>query len=118
MASQALQPVKLERTDQGYWTHPVFEEYWVKKFGADAEGCTDAEWKTLKQHFEIETCVVEMENDITEAHLAYKSYFVDHNADCLHWNPIPPTPEWFLISINDTESGPIAMFAKHMEYPE
>ncbi|MEG1729587.1 MAG: hypothetical protein RR280_08630 [Bacteroidaceae bacterium] len=113
MQTQALQPVPVKRNDIGLWTHPVFDQYWEEKFGG-AEGCSDDEWKEVLRHFDVVTCVVDMEQDLPRDHEAYISYFTEGNVDISKWNPSTPAGEgWFLLSISMTEDGPTACWVRH-----
>lgn len=114
MQIPALEPVPLVRTALGYYCHPTFDLYWTKKFG-QAEGCSAEEWQELKTYFGIEVCTVDMEHDLDESSQVYKDFFEKGGCDVSGWTPSTPNGDgWFLLSINDTEDGPIAMWARKM----
>ena len=74
---------------------------------------TVEQYEELKRYFGIEFSKVEMEFDAPEE---VASRYWDHEEleAVAYWNPSKPKGDggWFLVSINDTEDGPVAWWAK------
>lgn len=111
MEIKQLTPAEIVRDDQGFWAHPALDKYLNKVLG-DREFMTESERSSMLNHFNIVLFRKEMEWDCSEE-LADK-YWGDGDIDVVKdWQPTPPDGnEWFLISINDTEDGPVAWWAK------
>ncbi|AUC05524.1 hypothetical protein PFCIP103579_0346 [Prolinoborus fasciculus] len=107
-----LEPAEIIRDQYGFWTHPVFSEYLDHVIG-DSESMTLEQFEELKQHFNVDFSKVEMEFDASEE---VASRYWDHEEleAVAYWNPSKPKgdADWFLVSINDTEDGPVAWWAK------
>ncbi|GEM_PF-1555308 len=107
-----LEPAEIIRDQYGFWIHPVFSEYLNRVIG-DTECMTGEQHEELKRYFNVEFSKVEMEFDAPEE---IASRYWDHEeleaVAC--WNPNKPKGDcdWFLVSINDTEDGPVAWWAK------
>lgn len=52
-----------------------------------------------------------MDSEITEDHPAWIHYFEDGDAGFGEWNPEAPSANAILLSIHDTEDGPVAWWA-------
>ena len=111
MEINQLKPVDVVRDEYGFWTHPVLDQYLHQVLG-DREFMTESEHIRMVIHFNIDLHRDEMEWDCTEE-LADK-YWGDGDIDAVkEWLPTPPNGEgWFLVSINDTDDGPVAWWAK------
>ncbi|MDE5179908.1 hypothetical protein [Vibrio fluvialis] len=98
-----LQPEPVNRDKYGAWTHselPNFGEsvsYQRLNYWGDDRG--------------ISIDIRHMENEIDEELPEWKAFFKEMSADFSKWDPIPPTPTSFLISLHDTEDGPCAWWA-------
>lgn len=111
MEINQLKPVDVVRDEYGFWTHPVLDQY-IRQVLGDREFMTDSEHVRMVIHFNIDLRRDEMEWDCTEE-LADK-YWCEGDIDAVkEWQPTPPNGDgWFLVSINDTDDGPVAWWAK------
>lgn len=107
--TQKILPASPVRNAKGYWTHsqyPTFEE-----------GVASAEIASALNAAGVTSwAFTEMQHDLDLDHPAYVRYFDDGEADIHDWNPTPPEGEgWFLLSIHDTEDGPVAVFGSRSD---
>lgn len=107
-----LEPVEIIRDHYGFWTHPVFSEYLDHVIG-DSEGMTSEQFEELKLYFNVDFSKVEMEFDAPED-VAERYWEREELEAVKDWHPSKPKDHgsWFLVSINDTEDGPVAWWAK------
>lgn len=100
-----IQPVTVERDQDGYWDHPDLPAFaenpeafhaWI-----DAQGLALQHWS--------------MERDGHEDHPYWDAASPRH--DCLGWEPRSPGPEWFLLGIFDTEEGPYVNWVRRVVKP-
>lgn len=102
-----IQPEEIQRNSDGMWAHSAWDAFcgereWVPSDEVD-------EW--IKEHG-LEFAVIQLESE-SEDHPAYISYFENEDPDLEAWAPSPPSGDgWFLLSIHDTEDGPIQMWAR------
>lgn len=96
-----LQATSIERCKDGYWTHPELPD-----MGENVSKAKLAEFES-EQGFSIH--FVTMEGDAPEE--VSEAYFDKGAPGCLGWKPTKPDPKAFLLSIHDTEDGPIAWWA-------
>lgn len=117
MEIKQLVPAEVVRDDCGFWVHPEVIQYLCQVIG-DRESMTKQEHEELITHFNINLQRVEMEWDCPEE-LSDK-YWGDGDTDVVKdWQPTPPNGNgWFLVSVNDTEDGPVAWWAKSREIAE
>lgn len=94
----------VEKDRLGYWTNagvPDFNEdenafnLWVEQQG-----------------LEIHKTSLENEN---EDNPIFQSYFENGNADISGWRPQPPADDWHILSIHDTEYGPVFVWARRIK---
>ena len=102
-----LLPVEVERNNHGEWIHPEVGGYWESNFGADIESITGADWDELKRHFNIVTVKMYLETSVSSDDFDE----IMDGCDLSKWNPIAPHG-FFLFSINFTEDGAEAIWAK------
>src|SRR5690606_25065389 len=104
MTQKLLMPLQELPLDQNGWRcHPdlpQFEEGQEQDFG-----------KYLRQQG-LRYALHSLENDTSpENDKIATDYFEHGSSDFSGWNPLPPQGDgWFLISIHDTEDGPVAMW--------
>lgn len=99
----AIQEIDVKRDSYGFWTHPNFPDFGERIANADL-----AKWEsdnniTVKQ--------VAMDGDESASEALLKRWFEDGSCDCSEWNPTAPTDNSFLLSIYETEDGPLALWA-------
>lgn len=107
-----LMPVEVVRDDYGFWVHPVLSKYLNDLLG-DREGMTESEHQKMMRDLGVTFYRVEMEWDCPEE--LQEKYWGEGDIDATKdWNPSKPklTGDWFLVSINDAEDGPVAWWAK------
>ena len=99
-----IQPVTVERDQDGYWDHPELPDFDedIEAFKAwlVAQGLELKQWS--------------MEADLTD-HPYWDMGCDDYG--CVGWNPEAPGPEWFLLSIFDTEDGPYVNWVRREVKP-
>ncbi len=96
-----LQLVTVERDENGFWTHPNFPEW--------HEGSTRAEVNAFFDELKLGYAVYSMEFNAPDE--LVEKYFEDGDYGCVGWNPECDKAGSFLLSIHDTEDGPVAIFA-------
>ncbi|EAZ97243.1 hypothetical protein [Marinobacter sp. ELB17] len=98
-----LEPVA--RDSDGDWTHPA-----LTKLLGDREIVPADEWDMWLGEHGIEIQTSEMEYEIPADHPAWIRHYEQGNPGSLGWEPEQPGAEWHLLSIHDTEDGPIAIW--------
>ncbi|WP_031823435.1 hypothetical protein [Vibrio parahaemolyticus] len=98
-----LQPEPVQRDKYGSWTHSQLPDF--------GECCSYQQIDSWAEDKGIHVAIRHMENEIDEEHPAWKPFFEDGDASFAKWEPMPPTPKSFLISLHDTEDGPVAWWA-------
>jgi hypothetical protein len=94
--------------DKGFWTHPDLP---IEEWG---ERLTREEFEAFEEKNNFKVSFVEMDDD---APLEFVNQWFDEGLDdCSPWKPTPPSEEAFLLSIHDTEDGPVAWFARPLNY--
>ncbi|MCU8044414.1 MULTISPECIES: hypothetical protein [unclassified Shewanella] len=99
-----IQAATVER-EQGYWIHQDLPEW--------DEGTTRAECEAWASANGGELVVIRFESDANEELI--ERYFDDGDIDISDWNPVCDKTGSFLLSIHDTEDGPVALFFAPME---
>ena len=94
-----IQAATIKR-DEGYWTHPDLPEW--------DEGTTQAECEAWAADNGGEFVVIRFEYDAPEKLI--DSYFEQGETDISDWLPVCKKTCSFLLSIHDTEDGPVALF--------
>ena len=102
-----LMPVEDVRNSHGEWIHPDVGAYWESNFGADTESISGDDWNELKRHFNIVTVKMYLEASVSSDDFEE----IMDDCDLSKWNPIAPHG-FFLFSINFTEDGAEAIWAK------
>ena len=102
-----LMPVEDVRNSHGEWIHPEVDAYWESNFGADTESISGDDWNELKRHFNIVTVKMYLEASVSSDDFDE----IMDGCDLSKWNPIAPHG-FFLFSINFTEDGAEAIWAK------
>ncbi|MEZ8095811.1 hypothetical protein ACED51_17060 [Photobacterium swingsii] len=97
----AIQPARIERDKYGFWTHPEFPNF--------GEVITKEEKERWEKANNVKLEFIYFEQDAPE--VLQERYFTEGQAKaCAEWEPSQPKSS-FLISVHDTEDGPIAFFA-------
>lgn len=105
MSIKLIQPATIERDEHGYWTHPDYPEH-----DEDSPASLFEEWFTSQG---LESACVLFEDDAPEE--LQDAWLESGEADVEKWQPTTPKGDgWFLLSLHDTENGPVAIFARPM----
>jgi hypothetical protein len=92
--------VEVKRDENGWWTHPEMPEW-----GENAPITEINEWLNSNG---LTWYIDRFENTSVELN---DKWFVQGICDCSEWQPSCDEPDSFLLSIHDTEDGPVAVFA-------
>lgn len=109
----ALETVTPVRDEQGHWAHPALEEVFNRD--SSREYIPRREWNLWLKSQGIEVYTLDMDYDLDESDPAWVAHFEEGEPGCPGWKPDPPSPEWRLLAIYDTEDGPIAMFYRETD---
>lgn len=104
-----IKPVTVERDSNGYWSHPDFFP------NDDREIIPKDEWQQWQWDNCIKVFTLHFEDDADEELIA--RYWSDGDLDISGWEPACTEDTAFLLSIMDTEDGPIALFAIPVSVP-
>lgn len=105
-----LEPEKVVRDEDGFWAHSQLTALFNRGNDPHREAIPKPEMDEWLAEHNIELHFVEMEQDLDENDPAWIRHFEEGNPGSVGWNPQPPGPEWHLLSIHDTEDGPMAMW--------
>lgn len=100
-----LTPETVNRDEHGDWTHSAL----IALFG-DREQLEPGEWDRWRAQHQIETAINSMEYELDEDHPAWIRHFDEGNPGSVGWNPEPPGDDWQMLSIHDTEDGPVVVW--------
>jgi hypothetical protein len=90
----------VKRDEYGFWSHSVFDEF-------GDEEIIPEDWFTSRG---VKVASVKFEYDAPEE--LQNDWFEDGEPDCSAWNPSRPEGDgWFVLSIHDTDDGPICVWA-------
>lgn len=109
MSIKLIEPVPIDRDANGYFTHP-------ESPGWDADTAQEAVKSWLKVQG-LELRIVLFESDAPQEP---KDRWLEENAiDCSTWEPtIPEGDGWFVLSIHDTDNGPVCLWVRRLEPPK
>ena len=96
-----IKPEQVKRDKYGYWTHSQLPDF------GESVG-----WRVINQwakNNRLSVILVFLETDAPEA--VASKYFDDGDPDVSNWMPTPPNGDSFLLSIHDSDDGPLAWFA-------
>ena len=94
----------VERDEHGFWTHPVFDQF----------GDEEVIPKGWFNERGVEVSCVRFEYDAPEE--LQTNWFEDGAPDCSAWCPSRPEGDgWFVLSIHDTNDGPVCAWGRHTE---
>lgn len=100
-----IKEIEVSRDKNGWWTHPELPE-----FGDSSTVHQILEW--FKSNH-IKPSFILMSDDCQEGFV--EKWFDEGLTNCSPWTPTPPNKNSFLLSIHDTEDGPVAWFATPSE---
>lgn len=96
-----IKPAEITRDDTGVWVHPDLPEW--------DEGTTQDEINEWFEAHSISYEFIRFENQSSQ--VQFERYYEDGNNDLTDWEPTCNKPGAFLLSIHETEDGPVALFA-------
>lgn len=99
----SIQPVEVKRDENGLWTHPQYPYFGGREY------IPDSEWQQWCTEHGITSKAVSFDGDAPDE--LTEKYWDDFDTNCSAWEPTKPADNAFLLSIHDTEEGPIAVFA-------
>jgi len=105
-----IEPMDVVRDAEGWWCHPHYlgEPEWE-----DMEYIPLDKYKAYIAARGIETTFTTMEGDNDEE---FERYCETGDADCSRWTPTPPAGDgWFMLSIHDTEDGPVCVWGRKVQ---
>jgi len=94
-------PGKVTRDDQGMWTHPDLP-FWD-------ESATEAEQATWAAQNKLEFAWDYFRDSASDE--LNRRWFKEKETDCSEWRPAVANEQAFLLTIHDTDEGPVAVFA-------
>lgn len=95
-----IEAAPVARDENGFWCHPD-----LPKFG-ESDG---DEYRAWVEHQQLKVHRVDMEDDASdELNRRVMESDIGATAD---WTPTSPGADWFLLTIHDTDDGPVAWFA-------
>ncbi|MFL1405421.1 hypothetical protein ACJO2E_08770 [Marinobacter sp. M1N3S26] len=74
------------------------------------------EWQQWCAMHNIETTVSEMDGELAPDHPAWIRHFEEGHPGSVGWSPEPPGPEWHMLSIHDTEDGPVVIWYREIPH--
>lgn len=113
MTIKPIVPVDVVRDDDGWFCHP---QYFSEPEWEDPESMTLEQFEKYVAERGVETAITSLESDDPEAN---DRYCEDGQVDCSAWEPSKPDGEgWFMLSIHDTEDGPICVWGRRRKDPQ
>ncbi|EKO3439503.1 hypothetical protein NTE19_003395 [Vibrio fluvialis] len=89
--------------EKGFFTHPGIPlDFW-------GETITKEQMDAFEKENGFKVRCVFMDGDAARSFV--DEWYEDGLDDCSPWEPTPPADDAFLLSIHDTEEGPVAWFA-------
>jgi hypothetical protein len=102
-----IQPAPVERDAEGWWSHPGIPDF-------DEDHAAYKAWLEA-QGLDIKYTLLDDEDD---EHPVRQSYFDNEDTGVSAWEVAPPRGEgWFVLSIHDTEDGPVWVWARRVAIP-
>ncbi len=103
MSAVLIGPAEVQRDAEGWWTHPSIPEF---DEGQEAEYRAWIKGQWLVTSFDL------LEHEDAD-HPSYVEYYENGGTDVSAWHPTPPDGDgWFVLSIHDTEDGPVFVWAR------
>jgi hypothetical protein len=99
-----IQPAEVKRDENGWWSHPDLPD-----FEGDSQ-----KWKDWLAAQNLELVYDTLDGE-SEDHPVWKSYFEEGDINISGWNPEPPKGSWFPLWVEDTEDGPMWVWARRKE---
>lgn len=107
VASILVQPFPAERDSEGWWSHP----HYLSEFDDEVSQEQFDDW--CRRH-QVETKITHMESDVDFE--VFDAYMTDGQVDCSAWEiRHPDDAGWFILSIHDTEDGPVCVWGRRLE---
>lgn len=91
-------PALVHRCQDGWWDHPGIPDL-------DDDAAAYTAWVKASN---LELVQWHMDRDLDDTH----HYWAEESCSCAGWNPQSPGPEWFLLTIGDTDDGPACTWGR------
>ncbi|MDX7989186.1 hypothetical protein FE392_18035 [Xenorhabdus sp. 12] len=96
----SIQPMQPDRDHLGHWTHPDFP--------------VNEEWtQALTLNWLLQNNMVLKVMSLEDDNAAISERYATGDANVSDWNPAQPEGDWFLLSIHDSEDGPMCIWGQH-----
>lgn len=99
----SIEPAKVNRDEDGYWVHPGMPEW--------DEGTSGEEIDRWFSENHLSYWINKFEDSDTATDAMHDAYYNNGDIGVPDWQPECPAEGAFLLSIHDTEEGPVAVFA-------
>lgn len=110
MSALQIHPVDVVRDSDGWFSHP---QYLSEPEWEDIEFIERMDFDRYCAERGIETTITSMESDDLEM---LDQYVELGQCDCRDWEPSQPDGDgWFVLSIHDTEDGPVCVWGRRLE---
>lgn len=110
MSIKPIEAVEVIRDEDGWFSHP---QYFTEPEWDDVDTFTREEFDKYCTERGLETAVTDMESDDFDMH---DRYCEEGQVDCSAWEPSRPAGEgWFVLSIHDTEDGPVCVWGRRLQ---
>ena len=101
-----IQPIPVVRDESGMFWHPGMPDF------------DEGEEEKSKQWLADQGLTVKMARLEYADEAIADRYFKSDDPDCSYWEPARPDGEgWFVLSINDTDDGPVCWWARREVTP-
>ncbi|MGI4846178.1 MAG: hypothetical protein ACRYF7_23050 [Janthinobacterium lividum] len=98
-----IQPMPVERDENGWWSHPG-----IPDCGDDIKA-----WHAWLEEQGLMTTYKMLEDE--PDHPLHEAWFDRGESNMASWAPMPPKgDDWFTLSIHDTEDGPAWVWARRV----
>lgn len=99
-----IQPMEVQRDSNGYWCHPDLPQIETNE---QFDNWISAQGLQYSIH------CLDGDDGVGEEE-ANTAYFENGDASCAVWQPSKPDGDgWFIVSIHDTEDGPVCIWIRH-----
>ena len=103
-----IQELEVKRDENGFWTHPD-----VPEWDESVKDCDIVEWLNSRG---LELVSVVMFDGDAEEDIHDRYYEAEDNTAVADWVPTKPDlDDSFLLSLHETDNGPIAVFVRKVK---
>lgn len=106
MGNEKITPLTIKRDENGYWTHPAYDAYCDGR-----EYIPNSEYDRWLKEIGMELEIICLEYD--DESPTQLRYFELGYPGVREWEPSMPDGEgWFIVSIHDTDDGPVCIWMR------